>query len=115
MVDPISNAPNVRDIGTSQSRPQASPTLPGAANPASNLAPDQRVNKLHAAVEKLIKKTLPGDSKLQVEQDKNTGTFIYRSLDPHTGEILRQWPPEELVKLREYLKDMEGLLVNTEA
>ena len=102
MVDPISNAGNVREIGTSQSRPQASPMLPGALNPASNLAPDQRVaeaqateekpvkknrrndpKELHAAVEKLIKKTLPGNSKLQIEQDKKTGTFIYRSVTAH--------------------------------
>jgi uncharacterized FlaG/YvyC family protein len=130
MVDPISNAPNLREIGTSQSRPQASPILPGAVNPASNLAPDQRVDALHAAVEgsikkkqpdpkelqaaveKLIKKSLPGNTKLQIEHDKKTGTFIYRSIDRETGEIVRQWPPEELVKLREYLKEMEGLLVD---
>src|SRR5262245_146657 len=101
MVDPISNAPNSREIGTSQSRPQASPAHPGALHPASNLAPDQRVGELHAAVEKLIRKVLPGNSKLQIEQDKETGTFIYRSIDRDTGEIIRQWPPEELVKLRE--------------
>jgi flagellar protein FlaG len=114
MVDPISNAPNLRENGASQTRPQASPSLPGALNPASNLAPDQRVGEIHAAVENLIKKSLPGNSKLQIEQDKETGTFIYRSIDPETGKIIRQWPPEDLLKLRQYLKEMEGMLVDTQ-
>lgn len=114
MVDPISNAPNTRESGATQNRPQASPVppVPGAINPGTNLAPDQRVEALQAAVEKLIKKNLPTNSKLQIEQDKVTGTFIYRSVDPSTGEVIKQWPPEQLLKLRESLHEMEGMLVD---
>ena len=114
MVDPISNAPNLREIGAVQNRPQASPAppVPGAVNPESNLAPDQRVAEMQAAIDKLIKKGLPSNSKLQIEQDKESGTFIYRSVDPDTGEVIKQWPPEQLVKLREYLHQMEGMLLD---
>jgi uncharacterized FlaG/YvyC family protein len=49
---------------------------------------------------------------LQIEQDKSTGTFIYRTVDPETGEITSQWPPEKLLELRNYLKEMEGVLVD---
>ena len=114
MVDPISSAPNLREIGMAQNRPQSSPVAPapGAVNPESNLAPDQRIEVLHAAVEKLIKKSMPSNSKLQIEKDKETGTFIYRSINPDTGEIIRQWPPEQLLKLREHLRELEGMLVD---
>lgn len=114
MVDPISNTPNLREIGAVQNRPQASPAppAPGAVNPQSNLAPDQRVEEMQAAMEKLIRKGLPSNSKLQIEQDKETGTFIYRSVDPETGEVIKQWPPEQLIKLREYLREMEGMLID---
>jgi uncharacterized FlaG/YvyC family protein len=112
MVEPISNTPNPRDPGSNPSRPQASPTLPGAVNTATNLTPEQRVEVLQESVAKLIKKSLPSNSKLQIEQDKTSGTFVYRSVDPDTGEIISQWPSEKLIELRQYLKEMEGVLVD---
>ena len=113
MIDPITNSFAAREAA-SQVRQQ--PTAgPGAPVAPLNLAPDQRVEVVQAAVEKLIKKTLPGNSKLQVEKDKELGTYIYRSINPDTGEVIRQWPAEDLLALREYLKEMEGILLDTEA
>jgi uncharacterized FlaG/YvyC family protein len=112
-IDPISNAISPRDPNAAQNRAQLSPPVPGAPDPATNLTPDQRVAVLQGAVEKLIKKSLPANSKLQIEQDKTSGTFIYRSINPETGEVITQWPSEKLLELRDYLKDMEGVLVNT--
>ena len=89
-----------------------SPTLPGAINTSTNLSPEQRIEVLQEAVAKLIKKSLPPNSKLQIVQDKITGTFIYRSLDPDTGEVITQWPSEKMLELRDYLKEMEGVLVD---
>ena len=117
MVDPISNTPNLREIGAVSNRPQASPAppAPGAVNPESNLPPDQRIEEMRAAMDKLIRKGLPSNSKLQIDQDKETGTFIYRSINPDTGEVIKQWPPESLLKLREHIREMEGMLVDTKA
>ena len=114
MIDPIANTLNPREP-VNQSRQPAAPVSPGAPTPDTNLGPDQRVEVVQAAVEKLIKKSLPSNSKLQVEKDKELGTFIYRSINPDTGEVIRQWPPEQLLQMREYLKEMEGLLVDTKA
>ena len=112
MVDPISNAASPREIGQNQPKLTAAPSAPPAPPPDTNLQPDQRVEVMQAAVEKLIKKSLPTNSRLQIVQDKDTGEYIYRSIDPSTGEVIRQWPPEQLLALREDLKTMEGLLVN---
>jgi uncharacterized FlaG/YvyC family protein len=112
MVDPISNAPSPREIGLGQSRQQTSPASPALPNPVTQLTRAQRVEVLEAAVEKLIRRSLPSNSKLQIEQDKETGTFIYRSVDPETGEILQQWPPEQLLKLREHLAEFEGMFID---
>ena len=114
MVDPISNAPNSREIGLGQSRQQVSPASHARPNPETQLTRAQRVEVLESAVEKLIRRNLPSNSKLQIEQDKETGTFIYRSVDPETGEVLRQWPPEQLLKLREHLSELEGMFVDTQ-
>jgi flagellar protein FlaG len=114
MVEPISNTPNPnpREPSANPSRPQASPTLPGAINTSTNLTPEQRVEVLQEAVAKLIKKSLPANSKLQIEQDKITGTFIYRAVDPDTGEVISQWPSEKMLELRDFLAQMEGVLVD---
>lgn len=115
MPDPISNSANMREMGTSQNRPQSSPIppAPGSVNPQTNLSPDNRIVALEAAVEKLIKRSLPANTRLQITQDKDTGTFIYRSVNPDTGEVVTQWPSEQIVKLRESLRELEGLLLDT--
>ena len=113
MIDPIANALNPRD--TANQVRQAPTSGPGVTARDTNLAPDQRVEVVQPVVEKLIKKTLPGNTKLQVEKDKELGTFIYRSINPDTGEVIRQWPPESLLEMREYLKQMEGVLLDTQA
>ena len=112
MADPISNVSNPRELGVNLIRPQPSAAVPGTPNLETNLQPDQRVEVLRGAVEKLIKKSLPTNSKLQIEQDKTTGTFIYRSIDPETGEVIQQWPSEKLLELRDFLKEMEGVFVD---
>jgi flagellar protein FlaG len=112
MVDPISNTPGAIDFTSSQNRAQPSPTTAGAAAPVTNLAPFQRIEALQGAVEKLIKKSLPSNSRLQIEQDKNTGTFIYRSINPETGEVIQQWPSEKLLEMRDFLKELDGVLLD---
>ena len=112
MVDPISNAASPREIGLNQPKPAAVVSTPPAPPPDTNLQPDQRVEVMQGAVEKLIKKSLPTNSRLQIVQDKDTGEYIYRSIDPTTGEVIKQWPPEQLLALREDLKTMECLLVD---
>ncbi len=113
MVDPISNAANPREIGQSQGRPQPSPTSPAAPDPSTSLGPDQRVLLLQEVLEKLIKKSLPSNAKLRIERDKETGTYVYRAVDSETGEVISQYPPEQMMKLREYLAEMAGMLVDT--
>jgi uncharacterized FlaG/YvyC family protein len=112
MIDPVSSAATPREVSATQNRAQLQPPVPGVPDPVTNLTADQRVAALQGAVEKLIRKSLPPNSKLQIDQDKSSGTFIYRSVNPETGEIIRQWPPEKLLELRDYLREMEGMLVD---
>ena len=74
--------------------------------PTSELFPTANPAKFMSA--------FPSNTKLQIEHNKETGTFIYRSIDPETGEVVRQWPPEQLLELREHLAEMEGLLLDKE-
>lgn len=42
----------------------------------------------------------PGDLRLVIEQDGNSGEYIYKTVDRRTGETLNQFPREQILKLR---------------
>ena len=39
------------------------------------------------------------NARLVIEQDKTSGQYVYKSIDRATGEILRQFPREEVLKM----------------
>ena len=43
----------------------------------------------------------PGDLRLVIEQDDDSGEYIYKTVDRRTGETLQQFPREQVLKLRE--------------
>ena len=112
MVDPISNAP--RQIGPTHIRSQASSVPAGFEVTRDGLTSVQRVEALRASVEKLIKKNPPRQPRFALLSDEEGDAFLSDAEDPHGGSD-PQWPPAQLLKLHHYLKQMEGLLVDTEA
>jgi len=50
-----------------------------------------------------------------VIEDVGSGQFVYKTLDRATGEVLRQLPREEVVKMREEATYQAGDLIETEA
>lgn len=42
----------------------------------------------------------PGDLRLVIEQDTTTGTYIYKTVDRRTGDILQQFPREEVLRFK---------------
>ncbi len=50
---------------------------------------------------------------LQFSVDSSTNSTVVRLIDGDTGEVLRQIPPEEVLRLRAYYSEHHGLLVNT--
>jgi flagellar protein FlaG len=43
----------------------------------------------------------PGDLRLVIEQNDDTGDYVYKTVDRRTGETLNQYPREQILKLRE--------------
>ncbi len=42
----------------------------------------------------------PGDLRLVIEQDEDSGVFIYKTVDRRTGETLQIVPREDVLKLK---------------
>lgn len=55
------------------------------------------------------------NTRLTFQVDESTGRLIVKVIDSETGEVRRQIPPEEMVRLVEKMKSMVGMLFNQEA
>jgi flagellar protein FlaG len=43
----------------------------------------------------------PGDLRLVIEQDSKTGTYVYKTVDRRTGDVLQQFPREDVLRFKQ--------------
>ena len=92
-----------------------------AATPPAVTAPDpsegakavstpvvQPVELAHEPVPPVEDGPQPGDLRLVIEQDGDTGQYVYKTIDRRTGETLQQFPREQILKLREEMDYASG-------
>ena len=70
----------------------------GQARPVDGEAAPAVEDKSDAPVDKGPQ---PGDLRLVIEHNDDTGDYVYKTVDRRTGETLNQFPREEILKLRE--------------
>ena len=93
-------------------------------NPETGLAQkSQREENAPVSMEALkesvedVKKTIEGlNSRIAIKIDEDTETPVVQFIDRKSGEVIRQLPPEDMLRLRASFKDMlKGLFFNKEA
>jgi flagellar protein FlaG len=52
------------------------------------------------------------DLRLVIEEDGVAGTYVYKTVDPRTGQVVAQLPREELLRLRETSGYAPGAVVD---
>ncbi|NWH07199.1 MAG: flagellar protein FlaG [Alphaproteobacteria bacterium] len=52
------------------------------------------------------------NSRLSIDQDEATDRYVYRSIHRKTGEVLNQWPAEEILHMLKALREQEAHLVD---
>lgn len=52
------------------------------------------------------------DVRLSIDHNATINSFIYRFVDENTGEQVRQWPREDMIKLAEYFHQLDGAVVD---
>jgi flagellar protein FlaG len=57
----------------------------------------------------------PFDLRLVIEQNGDTGEYIYKTVDRRTGETLQQFPREQVLKLREEARYASGAVFDGKA
>ncbi|MFC0634583.1 flagellar protein FlaG [Brevundimonas balnearis] len=58
---------------------------------------------------------MPAPTRLVIEEGPSPGAFIYKALDPVTGEVIRQLPREELLRLMGDHRTPAGSVIDTRA
>jgi flagellar protein FlaG len=53
------------------------------------------------------------DLRLVIEEDEVSGTFVYKTLDRRTGEIVRQFPRDEVVRLKDSANYAPGDVIDS--
>lgn len=49
------------------------------------------------------------NTKLTVSLDADTGTYVYKSVNPDDGEVVWQWPSEQVMRVIQYFRRIESL------
>lgn len=87
------------DPGRAQTKPTAVPAAPrgAAAAPAQAPAPDSV------------------EMRLVIEMDQATGSYVYKTVNRLTGEVIQQLPRAEVLRLKEEGPYAAGSVITTKA
>ena len=72
-------------------------------------------NIIEEAAKNLEKKLSMLNSQLKIETDEETGIQVVRIIDKNTKEVIRQLPPEAILKIAKYVDELTGMLFDTKA
>ena len=79
--------------GAALTRPAAEPATPKAGSGADSAS-------------------INPDLRLVIEEDKTSGSYVYKTVDSRTGQVVAQIPREEVLRLREAPAYEPGAVVN---
>lgn len=78
--------------------------------------PSDEILTAEGEISKMANGIMSANGRLSIDQDKDTGDFIYRLVDKETGEVINQWPREEVLRRARLARaQIEGLIVDKEA
>ncbi len=112
-------SPGVQDIARIQEgRPAVAPPEPAdsgsSENSQSNAQGGNSGETLRARSERVLSNAFSGKNvHLRIEVDKENGGFVYLGIDSETGEVVKRFPPEEVVqRIKSYRGGVEGVAVD---
>jgi len=83
---------------------------------AATKAAGQLANLPEAATKGSVARALvPVDYRLVIEKSAKTGSYVYKTLNSFTGEVVNQRPAEDLFKMASSNQYSPGLIVNAKA
>ncbi|WP_165777112.1 flagellar protein FlaG [Paremcibacter congregatus] len=120
MSQSVARSGGAETIQSAQGPRQRDNSVKESVSSAISKAADKRLESLSAgstqeylqAAEKLINATLPSKppgTKLRINLDDDSGRFVYQGVDVNTGDVITQFPAEEVLKFLSYIREKNGL------
>lgn len=80
--------------------------------PEEGLKKDPKsVDEIYKAVEDINNQLQIANRAIQFSIDENSNDIVVKVVDKESGEVVRQLPPESILRLREHMAEISGLLV----
>jgi flagellar protein FlaG len=67
------------------------------------------------AADRIAQSQDPADMRLVIEEDKASGSYVYKTVNRLTGEVVQQLPREQVLQLKEQVDYVAGNVVRTKA
>ncbi|WP_339864601.1 flagellar protein FlaG [Paremcibacter congregatus] len=120
MSQSVARSGGAETIQSDQGPRQRDNSVKESVSSAISKAADKRLESLSGgstqeylqAAEKLINATLPSKppgTKLRINLDDDSGRFVYQGVDVNTGDVITQFPAEEVLKFLSYIREKNGL------
>lgn len=78
-------------------------------SPARSPRSDDPLDRVAKILEAHIAEITGANRKVRVERNEDADRMVYKVIDKETEEVIRQFPPEDLLKLIAYYRHVEGL------
>ena len=118
---PIQNAQafNIQNQQTAQNPQKAAIDLqkPQAVQESVKLYEQKNLSReeLSKSIQQLNDQIQKFNRDLQFVSDESTGKRVVKVIDSNTGAVIRQIPPEEILRIMQNIDNMSGLLFNNKA
>ena len=109
--------PSVTKVDRREDETAASETVAKVAS-AENNAPEQQkpegvLNSKLNELQQLTEQAFAADDlRLSISFEKSIGRFVYRGVDRETGEVVREYPSEEVIERIAHLREIAGIAVD---
>jgi|TARA_B100002003_G_scaffold233239_1_gene245888 flagellar protein FlaG len=101
-----------REVGKAAAVTVAKPTSAESNAPGKQKlegVPSSKLNELQQLTEQAF---VADDLRLSISFEKSIGRFVYRGIDRKTGEVVREYPQEEVVKRIAHLREIAGIAID---
>jgi len=74
------------------------------------VVPDNPLDTAAKVLGDVVKEALPSNTRLRIDHDDEADSFVYKAVDPNTGEVLNQFPPEQILKVVAFFRKTQGIV-----
>lgn len=106
----------VGPAGRENPTPREAAAKEAAAAPEAASAPrkEDPFQRASDALSELFAERLT-NSKLRIDLDRDAGRFVYQAVDINSGEVVQQFPAEEMLRILSFYRKEAGLVVDDKA